>query len=132
MQRDADALVELAQRALDSGGLPTEGGERPQVVTVPLAVLQGRIGSASLALGSPINADIVAASPVMRGLFRWCLAAEVNRLTSDAPVTRCRRRFAEPWSCGMVAVLSQGVLYQLAGAIFTMSFIGLTTARLAS
>lgn len=58
-QRDADALVELAQRALDGGELATEGGERPQVVvTVPLAVLQGRIGSASLALGGPINADV--------------------------------------------------------------------------
>ncbi len=59
-QRDADALVELAQRALGSGELPTEGGERPQVVvTVSLPVLQGRIGSASLALGGPINADII-------------------------------------------------------------------------
>ncbi|MGH3693012.1 MAG: DUF222 domain-containing protein [Pseudonocardiaceae bacterium] len=58
-QRDADALVELAQRALSSGELPTEGGERPQVVvTVSLPVLQGRIGSASLALGGPINAEI--------------------------------------------------------------------------
>ncbi|HXT43181.1 MAG TPA: DUF222 domain-containing protein [Pseudonocardiaceae bacterium] len=58
-QRDADALVELAQRALGSGELPTEGGERPQVVvTVSLPVLQGRIGSASLALGGPINAEI--------------------------------------------------------------------------
>jgi hypothetical protein len=58
-QRDADALVELAHRALDAGDLPTEGGERPQVVvTVSLAVLRGRIGSASLALGGPINADI--------------------------------------------------------------------------
>jgi hypothetical protein len=58
-QRDADALVELAQRALDSGELPTEGGQRPQVVvTVSLPVLQGRIGSASLALGGRINADI--------------------------------------------------------------------------
>ncbi|MGH3933648.1 MAG: DUF222 domain-containing protein [Pseudonocardiaceae bacterium] len=58
-QRDADALVDLAQRALADGELPTEGGERPQVVvTVPLAVLQGRIGSASLGLGGPINADV--------------------------------------------------------------------------
>ncbi|MGH3529263.1 MAG: DUF222 domain-containing protein, partial [Pseudonocardiaceae bacterium] len=58
-QRDADALVDLAQRALQAGDLPTEGGERPQVVvTVSLAVLRGRIGSASLALGGPINADI--------------------------------------------------------------------------
>ncbi|MGH3688192.1 MAG: DUF222 domain-containing protein [Pseudonocardiaceae bacterium] len=58
-QRDADALVELAARALREGELPTEGGERPQVVvTVSLPVLQGRIGSASLGLGGPINADI--------------------------------------------------------------------------
>lgn len=58
-QRDADALIELAQRAVGSGELPTEGGERPQVVvTVSLPVLQGRIGSASLALGGPVNADI--------------------------------------------------------------------------
>src|SRR5438270_3294464 len=58
-QRDADALVELTQRALANGELPTEGGERPQVVvTVSLPVLQGRIGPASLALGGPINADI--------------------------------------------------------------------------
>ncbi len=58
-QRDADALVELAQRALEDGALPTEGGERPHmVVTVSLAVLQGRIGSASLALGGPINAEL--------------------------------------------------------------------------
>jgi hypothetical protein len=58
-QRDADALVELAQRALGAGDLPTEGGERPQVVvTVSLAVLRGRIGAASLALGGPINADV--------------------------------------------------------------------------
>ena len=28
-QRDADALVELAQRALSEGALPTEGGQRP-------------------------------------------------------------------------------------------------------
>jgi hypothetical protein len=57
--RDADALVELAHRSLEAGELPTEGGERPQVVvTVSLAVLQGRIGAASLALGGPINAEI--------------------------------------------------------------------------
>jgi hypothetical protein len=59
VQRDADALIELAQRALTEGRLPTEGGERPQVVvTVSLPALQGRIGTAHLALGGPINADI--------------------------------------------------------------------------
>jgi len=58
-QRDADALVDLAQRSLQAGDLPTEGGERPQVVvTISLTELQGRIGTASLAFGGPINADI--------------------------------------------------------------------------
>lgn len=58
-QRDADALVELAQRALAAGDLPTEGGQRPQVVVaMNLTVLQGRIGAASLALGGPINAEV--------------------------------------------------------------------------
>ena len=58
-QRDADALVELAQRALVGGELPSEGGEHPQVVvTVSLPVLQGRIGCASLAFGGPVNADV--------------------------------------------------------------------------
>ncbi|HET9117524.1 MAG TPA: DUF222 domain-containing protein [Pseudonocardiaceae bacterium] len=57
--RDADALIELAARALIEGELPTEGGERPQVVvTVSLPVLQGRIGTAQLAFGGPINAEI--------------------------------------------------------------------------
>jgi hypothetical protein len=58
-QRNADALVDLAQRSLQAGDLPTEGGQRPQVVvTMNLTVLQGRIGAASLAFGGPINADI--------------------------------------------------------------------------
>jgi hypothetical protein len=39
--------------------LPTEGGERPQVVvTVSLPVLQGLIGTASLAPGGPITAEV--------------------------------------------------------------------------
>ena len=58
-QRDADALVDLAHRALSAGDPPTDGGERPQVVvTVSLAVLQDRIGAASMAFGGPINADL--------------------------------------------------------------------------
>jgi Domain of unknown function (DUF222) len=41
-QRRADALVELARRALDWGELPDRGGERPHLaVTVPLETLMG-------------------------------------------------------------------------------------------
>jgi hypothetical protein len=58
-QPDADALIDLAARALSEGQLPTESGKHPQdVLTINLPVLQGRIGSAQLALGGPINTDI--------------------------------------------------------------------------
>jgi hypothetical protein len=44
-QRRADALAELARRALEGGQLPQAGGVRPQLtVTVDLAGLQGRPG----------------------------------------------------------------------------------------
>ncbi|MGH3601399.1 MAG: DUF222 domain-containing protein [Pseudonocardiaceae bacterium] len=78
---DADALIDLAQRALETGDLPIEGGERPQVVvTVNLSVLQGRIGAASLALGGPINADVarriglITARPVSGTALRCAVA----------------------------------------------------------
>jgi Domain of unknown function (DUF222) len=44
-QRRADALTELARRALEGGRLPQSGGVRPQVtVTIELASLLGRPG----------------------------------------------------------------------------------------
>jgi hypothetical protein len=57
-QPDADALIDLAARALSEGQLPTESGKHPQdVLTINLPVLQGRIGTAQLAFGGPINTD---------------------------------------------------------------------------
>jgi hypothetical protein len=45
-QRRADALVELARRALDAADLPTTSGERPHLsVTVSLSTLERRIGA---------------------------------------------------------------------------------------
>jgi len=44
-QRRADALAELARRALEGGRLPNTGGVRPQLtVTVELASLLGHTG----------------------------------------------------------------------------------------
>jgi hypothetical protein len=51
-QRNADALTELARRALEAGRLPQTGGVRPQLlVTVDLASLLGRPGALGGELG---------------------------------------------------------------------------------
>jgi hypothetical protein len=97
-QRDADALVELAQRALSNGELPIEGGQRPQVVvTVSLPVLQGRLGTASLALGT-----------------------EVSRWTSGAPAMLCPQQSAVRCLFAMADAHFRDVQSRAAGTIFIM------------
>jgi hypothetical protein len=56
-QRRADALVELARRALDSAGLPTTAGERPHLqVQVDLATLLAGTGTAAADWAGPLSA----------------------------------------------------------------------------
>ncbi|WP_146154799.1 HNH endonuclease signature motif containing protein, partial [Haloactinopolyspora alba] len=71
-QRRADALVELARRQLDSGELPTAGGEAPHLnVTCDLDTLQARTGGhGELPDGT-----------ILRG-------EAVRRLACDADITR--------------------------------------------
>jgi len=63
-ERRADALVELARRALAGGELPASGGQRPHVaVTIPLRTLTDGIGHAVLDTGdilAPTAARILA------------------------------------------------------------------------
>ena len=56
-QRRADALVELARRALAKGDLPTmHGGQRPTiVVTTTLETLRDHIGAATLTTGEALT-----------------------------------------------------------------------------
>jgi Domain of unknown function (DUF222) len=132
-QRDADALVELAQRTLTDGELPTEGGERPQVVvTVRLPVLQGRIGSASLALGGPVNADIARritcgaeVIPVVLGSRGEPL--DVGRASRTVPTAIRRAVIVRDRGCAFLGVLSQP-----AGAKFIMWSIWSVMVRSAS
>ncbi|MGP8162099.1 MAG: DUF222 domain-containing protein [Candidatus Dormibacteria bacterium] len=61
-RRLADALVELAGHALDTGALPQNGGQRPHLqVTATLETLEGRDGSPAgeLEWGGPIAAETV-------------------------------------------------------------------------
>ncbi|MGB8960529.1 MAG: DUF222 domain-containing protein [Pseudonocardiaceae bacterium] len=132
-QRDADALVDLAQRALGSGDLPTEGGERPQVVvTVSLAVLQGRIGTATLALGGPINADIARRIACDARIIPAVLGARVSHWILGAPAIRYRPRSAAQSLSGTADAPSRAVLYQPAGPKFIILSIGLIMVLLAS
>jgi hypothetical protein len=69
-QRHADALTELARRALEGGRLPQSGGVRPQVaVTVNLASLLGQPGRPG-------------------GEGGWVGPPPARRLACDAAVTR--------------------------------------------
>jgi hypothetical protein len=57
-QRRADALCELARRALEGGRLPLTGGVRPQLlVTVDLASLQGRSGLGGDTEAGPLDPE---------------------------------------------------------------------------
>lgn len=55
-QRMADALVELAERSLLHGDLPTTGGDRPQLVLLTtLAELEARTGLGRTLHGTPLT-----------------------------------------------------------------------------
>ena len=78
-QRDADALVDLASRALSDGELPTEGGA-PRSWS-PSACPSCKAGSAPPTWPSAVRSTPTspAGSPVTRGSFRWYWAPEANR-----------------------------------------------------
>ncbi len=62
-RRRADALVELARRALAGGGLPSGGGLRPQVmVTMTLEQLRGGIDTCAEVSGAVVREPISAST----------------------------------------------------------------------
>ena len=59
-QRSADALVELARRALASGDLPTSGGKKPQLMVImELDRLADTVGHGLLNTGTTVTAETV-------------------------------------------------------------------------
>ena len=59
-QRRADALIEVCRLVLDSGALPDNGGDRPQIaVTVAYDPLRAGLGAGRLDTGDPVSAGTV-------------------------------------------------------------------------
>ncbi|WP_214366557.1 HNH endonuclease signature motif containing protein [Pseudonocardia sp. H11422] len=66
-ERQGDALVQLARRMLDTSTLPSEAGHRPHVtVTVPLTVLENRLGMGLLGFADGTLAGTIAAEDARR------------------------------------------------------------------
>ena len=92
-RRRADALVELARRALNHGDLPTAGGERPQVIlTIPLSTLTTMVGTATLPSGQRVSAAHARALACDCGLIPAVLGARSQVLD----LGRTRRLFTGP------------------------------------
>ena len=80
-QRRADALVELARRALDCADLPESGGEKPHVnVTVDIQTLTSGDGNADLDWTGPIPAETALRLACDAGISRVLLAGDSQPL----------------------------------------------------
>jgi hypothetical protein len=80
-ERDADALVGLARRMLDTATLPAHAGVRPHVtVTVPLTVLESRLGSGLLDLADATLPAAITAEDARR----WACDAHLTPVVLGA------------------------------------------------
>jgi len=106
-RRRADALVELAMGALDSGSLPTEGGQRPHLtVTMTLETLLGAAGApaADLGFGPPLSAASARRIACDAGVVPVVLGSasqplDVGRSTSVVPQAIRRALVARDRGC---------------------------------
>jgi hypothetical protein len=89
--RNADALVELATRALDRGELPTEGGERPHLtVTIDYDTLTQQIREATLDGVGPISPESARRLACDAGVIPMLLG------TRSEPLDVGRKSYAVP------------------------------------
>jgi hypothetical protein len=137
-RRHADALVELARRALTTGDLPDVGAEKPNVtVTIPLSYLLDGLGTATLPDGYPISACTARAMSCDAGIIPAILdshscpldVGRTKRLFTgaarravvlrdhgcafpgcDRPATWCQVHHIVPWWKGGATALTNGVL----------------------
>jgi hypothetical protein len=100
-RRNADALVELAEHALDTGAVPRHGAVRPHLqVTTTLETLRGLIGApaAEMALSVPICAKSVQRVACDSSITRVLLGADsavIDAGRSKRVVSNGARRLLE-------------------------------------
>ncbi len=134
-RRSADALVELCRRAVDDGGLPAVGGEKPHVtVTIALDDLRGqhsddtslrrRPGTGTLGTGPRSPPKLPGVSPATRRLFRSCSDLKVSRWISAGQPEQFQREFAALWLPAISAVSIPAAQHQPPGARHIMSSTG--------
>jgi hypothetical protein len=102
-ERQAAALGEICEHALDEGRLPAEGGERPHV-TMVLDYERLRQLSRGVILDYGGELSSYAGCCATRRLFRWCWAGTVNLWTWAARSARRRWRSVRRSRLGMVGV----------------------------
>jgi len=109
-RRLADALVELAAHALDTGVLPQQGGQRPHLqVTASLDTLRGLLGSPAgdLEFTLPISSTTVQRLACDSSLLRVLMGAEsVAEPRADPGPRRARRPKARALTRAREAVIS--------------------------
>jgi hypothetical protein len=89
--RNGDALVELAERALNRGDLPSEGGERPHLtVTIDYDPLQQQLRTATLDGVGPISPDTARRLACDAGIIPMLLG------TKSEPLDVGRKSYAVP------------------------------------
>ncbi|HEX3815605.1 MAG TPA: DUF222 domain-containing protein [Mycobacteriales bacterium] len=137
-RRCADALVEMSERTLSAGGLPTVAGERPHVtVTIGLNDLRDGTGHATLNTGTPISPETArriacdaTIIPILLGsegepldvgrqtrtiplgIRRAIVARDLGCIhpDCDAPAQRCEVHHVHHWANGGATALSNLVL----------------------
>jgi hypothetical protein len=76
-QRRADALVEVCRLSLAGGGLPDNGGDRPQLsVTASFDVLNQKLGTGVTDTGEPVSASAVRRMACDARLLPYVLGGE--------------------------------------------------------
>lgn len=97
--RQADALIELCDRARATEQFPTTGGEPPHVsVTVPWDALRTGLGTAALDYGQLISAATARRMAAIAKSSRWCSAASPSRWMSAGRNAPSRWVSAGRWS----------------------------------